>query len=150
MATLESWNIMPMTKVYLRTGSSVEHRQTISDCIHEALVEVLGIPEDDKFHIFHELSAENLITAPVAFGLERRAEAVFIQPYFGRRPEETLTELYRVLVSKLTDRTMLETRDIYINVVESPSANWWADGRVLDPRTGFDTRIAADKVPTTS
>lgn len=141
---------MPMTKIYLRSGSSVEHRRAISDCVHEALVEVLGIPEDDKFHVFHELEADNLITAPVAFGLERRAEAVFVQPYFGRRSEETLTDLYRVLVAKLTERTLLQSRDIYINVVESASANWWADGRVLDPSTGFDTRIAADKVPTSS
>ncbi len=139
---------MPMTKVYLRRGSTPEHRRTISDAIHESLVSVLGIPDDDKYHLFHELDADNLITAPVAFGLERRAEAIFIQTYFGARPVEVLQQLYRELVPNLIEHTGLETRDIYINVVESASANWWADGRRLDPATGFDERIAADKVPT--
>ena len=139
---------MPMTKVYLRRGSTPEHRRAISDAIHESLVSVLGIPDDDKYHIFHELDADNLITAPVAFGLERRAEAIFIQTYFGARPVEVLQQLYRELVANLIEHTGLETRDIYINVVESASANWWADGRRLDPATGFDERIAADKVPT--
>ena len=139
---------MPMTKIYLRTGSTPEHRRNISDAIHESLVEVLGIPDDDKYHIFHELEADNLITAPVAFGLERRAEAIFVQTYFGARPVEVLQQLYRTLVGNLAKRAGLETRDIYINVVESASANWWADGRRLDPKTGFDDRIAADKVPT--
>ncbi|MCH0558438.1 tautomerase family protein [Streptomyces sp. MUM 16J] len=139
---------MPMTKVYLRTGTSAEHKRAISDAIHAALVAVLGIPDDDKYHVFHELEPDNLITAPVAFGLERRPQAVFIQMYFGRRPEETLKELYRTLVANLVEGVGLETRDIYLNVVESPSPNWWADGRILDPATGFDTRIAADKVPT--
>lgn len=139
---------MPMTKIYLRTGSSAEHRQAISDAIHETLVEVLGIPEDDKYHIFHELEDDYLITAAVAFGLERRREAIFIQPYFGARPVEVLQELYRTMVANLAKRAGLESRDIYINIVESPSANWWADGRRLDPTTGFDDRIAADKVPT--
>ncbi|OIK24701.1 tautomerase family protein [Streptomyces malaysiense] len=139
---------MPMTKVYLRTGTSAEHKRAVSDAIHAALVAVLGIPDDDKYHVFHELEPDNLITAPVAFGLERRPQAVFIQLYFGRRPEETLKALYRTLVANLVEGVGLETRDIYLNVVESPSANWWADGRILDPDTGFDTRIAADKVPT--
>ena len=139
---------MPMTKVYMRKGSTPEHRREISKAIHESLVEVLGIPDDDKYHVFHELDADNLITAPVAFGLDRRPEAIFVQTYFGPRPVETLQQLYRALVGNLTRRTGLETRDIYINVVESASANWWADGRRLDPATGFDDRIAPDKVPT--
>jgi phenylpyruvate tautomerase PptA (4-oxalocrotonate tautomerase family) len=141
---------MPMTKVYLRKGSAPEHRLAISDAIHRSLIEVLGIPEDDRYHIFHELEADNLITAPVAFGLERRAEAVFIQLYFAARPVEQLRELYRVLVDDLVEHTGLERRDIYINVVESPSANWWADGRVLNAATGFDERMAADTVPNVS
>ena len=140
---------MPMTKVYLRTGSTPEHKVAISDAIHQSLVEVLGIPDDDKFHVFHELDDENLISAPVAFGLERRREAIFVQPYFGPRPAETLQALYKALVVHLAEKAGMESRDIYINVVESPSANWWADGRVLDPATGFDERIAADKLPST-
>ncbi len=141
---------MPMTKVYMRRGSTPEHRKAISDSIHISLVEVLGIPDDDKYHVFHELDPDNLISAPVAFGLERRAEAIFIQTYFGARPVEQLRELYRALVANLADRPGLESRDIYINVVESASANWWADGRVLNPATGFDERIDQDKLPTSS
>ena len=139
---------MPMTKVYLRKGSTPQHRLAISDAIHRSLIEVLGIPEDDRYHIFHELEADNLITVPVAYGLERRTEAVFIQLYFGARPVEQLRELYGVLVADLVEQTDLERRDIYINVVESPSANWWADGRILNAVTGFDERMTPDKVPT--
>lgn len=138
---------MPMTKIYLREGSTPEHRIAISDAIHQSLVDVLGIPDDDKYHIFHELREGYLVAAPVAFGLERRHEAIFIQTYFGKRPDDTLQALYKALVTHLGEKAGLETRDIYINVVESSSANWWADGRKLDPNTGFDERIAADKVP---
>lgn len=141
---------MPMTKIYLRSGSTPDHKRAISDSIHEALVEVIGIPDDDKYHVFHELEPENLISAPVAFGLERRPEAVFIQSYFGPRPTEQLQTLYRTLVANLAKAPGLESRDIYINIVESASANWWADGRVLNPVTGFDERIATDKVPASS
>lgn len=140
---------MPMTKIYVRKGRTAADKAAISDAIHHALVQVIGIPDDDRYHVFHELEPENLISAPVAFGLERRERALFIQCYFGRRPEEQLQALYQAMVQNVTAAADLETRDVYINIVESPSANWWADGRVLDSRTGFDTRIAADKVPTT-
>jgi hypothetical protein len=139
---------MPMTKVYLRSGSSPEHRRAISRAIHASLIEVLGIPSDDLYHVFHELGDDYLITVPVAFGLERRHQAVFIQLYFGPRPAEVLNELYAAVVKRLGEQAGLQTRDIYINVVPSPSEYWWADGRVLDPATGFDVRIAPDKVPT--
>jgi phenylpyruvate tautomerase PptA (4-oxalocrotonate tautomerase family) len=138
---------MPMTKIYLREGTTPEHKRALSDAVHQALVEVLGIPEDDRFHFFHELADENLISEPVAFGLERRREAIFVQLYFAPRPATVLKELFATLVANLTRGTGLEPRDIYLNVIESPSANWWADGRVLNQETGFDERIAADKVP---
>lgn len=138
---------MPMTKIYLRTGSSAERKKAISEAIHRSLIEVLAIPVDDLYHIFHELSDENLVSAPVAFGLERRREAVFIQFYFGPRPTETLQQLFKTTVGYLGEMGGLETRDIYLNVVPSPSEAWWADGRVLDPETGFDERMAADTLP---
>jgi phenylpyruvate tautomerase PptA (4-oxalocrotonate tautomerase family) len=138
---------MPMTKIYLRAGSTPEHKRAISDAVHEALVAVLGIPEDDRFHIFHELADENLLSEPVMFGLERRRQVVALQLYFGPRPVEVLNELFTALVANLTGKTGLEKRDIFLNVIESPSPNWWADGRVLNPETGFDERIADDKVP---
>ena len=141
---------MPMTKIYLRTGATPQHKLAISGAVHAALVNVLGIPDDDLYHVFHEMADENLISAPSAFGLERRREAIFIQTYFGHRDEQVLSELYRTLVDNLAEQAGLESRDVYINVVESPSANWWADGRRLDPSTGFDDRIAADKVPSRS
>ncbi|NYJ74909.1 tautomerase family protein [Allobranchiibius huperziae] len=138
---------MPMTKIYLRTGSPVEHRQAISESIHRSLVEVLGIPEDDRYHVFHELDDANLISAPVAFGLERRREAVFIQFYFSQRPAAVLNALYTSVVANLQELAGLQTRDIYLNVVPSPSENWWADGRALDPDTGFDARMDQSRVP---
>ncbi|HEY3708161.1 MAG TPA: tautomerase family protein [Amycolatopsis sp.] len=138
---------MPMAKIYLREGTTPEHKRALSDAVHQALVEVLGIPEDDRFHFFHELADENLISEPVAFGLERRRQAICVQLYFAARPATVLNELFAALVAKLTRGTGLEPRDIYLNVIESPSANWWAEGRVLNHETGFDERIAADKIP---
>jgi phenylpyruvate tautomerase PptA (4-oxalocrotonate tautomerase family) len=138
---------MPMTKVYLRKGRSADERRAISDAVHRALVEVIGIPDDDLYHVFHELDDDNLISAPVAFGLERRREAVFIQFYFAQRPAEKLRQLWASVVANLGELTDLEPRDIYLNLVPSASENWWADGRVLDTQTGYDARMDQSQIP---
>ena len=138
---------MPMTKVYLRKGRTAGERRAISEGIHRALVEVIGIPDDDLYHVFHELDDDNLISAPVAFGLERRREAVFIQFYFAQRPAEKLRQLWTSVVANLGELTDLEPRDIYLNLVPSPSENWWADGRVLNAQTGYDARMDQSRVP---
>ena len=137
-----------MSKIYMRKGSSAEHKRAISDAIHMSLVEVLGIPDDDKFHFFHEFDVDSMIAPNEAFGLPRRPDKmVCLQLYFGPRPHETIATLFQTLVGNLVQRTSLTREDILINVIESPSPNWWAAGRELDPNTGFDVRIAADKIP---
>lgn len=141
---------MPMARIDLRTGSTAEQRRAISDAIHSSLVEALGIPDDDLFHFFNEFDDDYLISAPVSFGLERRREAIFIQYSFAQRSIETLNRLYAATVRNLQQTTELEPRDIFINVVASPSENWWAAGRVLDPETGFDARMAGDVLPATN
>ena len=139
---------MPMLKVYLRKGSTAEHKRAVSDAIHATLMEVLGIPSDDKYHVFHELDADDLITVSESFGVERRPERmIFVQFYFGPRPKETLHLLFERVAEAITSATDLELRDVALNVIESPSPNWWISGRVVDPKTGFDVRISADKVP---
>ena len=139
---------MPMAKIYLRKGSSAEHKRAISEAIHVSLVDVLGIPNDDKFHFFHEFDADNMITVDEAFGLPRRPDKmVCLQLYFGPRPQETIAALFQAVVSNITRRTSLTREDVLINVIESPSPHWWVAGRELDPKTGFDVRIAADKIP---
>ena len=47
---------MPLITIELMEGTTIEHRKAISDGIHQAMKEILGIPDDDRFHVFHELS----------------------------------------------------------------------------------------------
>ena len=49
---------MPLIQVWLRKGTAPAHRQGISKSIHRAMVDVLGIPEDDYFQVTHELEKE--------------------------------------------------------------------------------------------
>jgi len=110
-------------------------------------MEVLGIPSDEVYHVFRELPDGYLITARAVYGIEGRPGSVFIQFYFRPRPAEVLRQLFADVVRRLGELAGLGEREIFLNVVPSPTEYWWAHGCVVDPVTGFDVRIPADKVP---
>ena len=77
---------MPLIQVWLRKGTAPAHRQGISKSIHRAMVDVLGIPEDDYFQVTHELDAEDMLFDPHYFGLPRSERFIMIRLSFNAPP----------------------------------------------------------------
>lgn len=50
--------------------------------------------------------------------------------------------LFAAIVENLERDPGLSRDTVFINVIEPAAENWWISGRVVDPRTGFDTRMA--------
>src|SRR3546814_5277814 len=46
--------LMPLANIALQRGKPAEYRHAISAAVHQALVEVVGIPEADNFHLITE------------------------------------------------------------------------------------------------
>ncbi|MFR9793584.1 tautomerase family protein [Streptomyces sp. MB22_4] len=134
---------MPLINVYLRRGTTPEYRRNVSLGIHKAMVDVLGVPQDDQFHVFHEVSPDNFQMQPVVFGLRRSERAMFIQLSFNHRTAEQKAELFRAIVDNLRLFADVPEEDILMTVNETARENWWAAGRVVDPATGYDERMNA-------
>ena len=133
--------VMPFAEVYLRQGSAPEYRRNISAAILHAMVEVLHIPDDDQFHVFHELSPDDLIYQPASFGIERGERFMFIKLFFNHRSDEQKQALFAALVDNLKAQAGVARDDVALVVVETGSANWWISGRVVNPVTGYDERM---------
>lgn len=132
---------MPLITINLRKGSTPDQRRAISDGIHAAMVDELGVPDDDQFHVFHEHDDTTMIYQPVAFGRERTDRFVFIQLCFNERSEPVKQALFAAIVANLGERAGLGEDDIAMVVVETGRSNWWASGRVVNPETGYDERM---------
>ncbi|HEX2903469.1 MAG TPA: tautomerase family protein [Jatrophihabitans sp.] len=137
---------MPLITIDLRTGSTVAQRRAISDGIHAAMVEVLGIPSDDQFHVFHEHDETTMIYQPVSFGRVRTDRFMFIQLCFNERSDELKQRLFSAIVAELRQRVQVTEDDIALVVLETGRANWWASGRVVNPATGYDERMSQERV----
>jgi len=82
---------MPLVRMFLRSGTSPEYRKALGDGVHNALVEALAIPPDDRFQVISEHRATDLILTTLNTWEWRRSErVVFVQIILsaGRKPQQ--------------------------------------------------------------
>ena len=116
---------MPLVRIALRNGTKPEFRRALSDSIHRAMVETIGIPEQDKFQIITEHDADGLIYDPSYLGISRSDGVVFIQITMSAgRTLEVRKALYARIVERLRERPGVRREDVFVNLVEVAKENW--------------------------
>ena len=116
---------MPFVRIDLREGTSAAYRRAIADAVHQALVETMGVPADDRFQVIAEHTQAGLIYDPAYLGIERTDAVVFVQITLsaGRKPAQKRA-LYARIGELLTRDPGLRAQDLVINLVEVAWENW--------------------------
>ena len=123
---------MPLVRITLAQGTGADHRRTIADGVHQALVETAAVPPDDRFQSVHEVAASDLHWSATYLGLERTASVVFIQIFLNvGRTVEVKKALYARIAEKLAVSPGLRKEDVLVNLVEVPRENWSFGGGVM-------------------
>ena len=118
---------MPLVHVTLRKGKSSEFLQKVGNAIHDALVEHAKIPAEDRFQIFHEVEAANIVADPSFAGSNRvdRSDAMLIiQITLNEgRTDAVKSALYADIASRLA-AIGVRVDDVFINLLEVKKQNW--------------------------
>ena len=116
---------MPFVRIDLRAGKPPAYRRAIANGIHQALVETIGIPEDDRFQIITEHPADGLIADPGYMGIQRSDDIVLVQITLsaGRKPAQKRA-FYARAAALLAEDPGLRPADLMISLVESTWENW--------------------------
>lgn len=119
---------MPLIQIDLNRGLFDTSHDAIGRAIHEAQVEVLGIPADDRFQVFRPHDPGELEFDPGYNGVNRR-DMVLIQITAVRmyRPE-TKKALFGKIAKNLC-ALGIRTEDVHIALTENGLEDWYA-GRV--------------------
>ena len=72
---------MPLARIDLIEGKSVQYRRTIADVVYDKMIECLGVPED-RFQTISEHKAENFLFDADYLGIYRSENCIFIQLIF--------------------------------------------------------------------
>ncbi|MDY0892340.1 tautomerase family protein [Frigoribacterium sp. CFBP9039] len=115
---------MPLVRIDLMTGRTPEQITSIADAIHQAIVDVYGIPVRDRFQVVNELPAGRIIAEDAGLGFERTRGVVMIQIFTQRgRSDETKQALYARIAAGL-DAVGVAGEDVFIGYVENGPQDW--------------------------
>jgi 4-oxalocrotonate tautomerase len=116
---------MPLVRIALREGKSEQYRKAIADGVHQAMVEAIDAPAQDRFQIITEHSANGLRYDPAYLGIDRGDDIVIVQITLstGRKLAQK-RKLYRRMAEILAKDAGVRPQDLMINLVEVAWENW--------------------------
>jgi 4-oxalocrotonate tautomerase len=121
---------MPLVRIDLHQGRSTQELAAIGDAVHQAMVEAIGIPADDRFQVVSEHPPGRLVYDPQYLGVGRDDGIVIIQVTLARgRPVEKKEALYQRIAERLGDMAGVEPRNVFVSLVEVGREDWsFGDG----------------------
>lgn len=119
---------MPLIQVDLNRALFDASHDAIGHAIHEAQVEVLGIPADDRFQVFRPHGDAELKFDPGYNGVDRRDMVLIQITAVHMYPEETKKALFCAIARRLCELG-IRPDDVHIALTENGAGDWYA-GRV--------------------
>ena len=115
---------MPMVRIDLVKGRSEARIRAVADAVHAAVVEVLAVPERDRFQIVTEHAASRIIALDAGLGFERSDDTVIIQIFTqAGRSTAVKQQLYAAIADSLS-KLGVAGEDVFIGYVENTPADW--------------------------
>ena len=100
-------------------------RKDISLSIHESLVAVYHIPQDDYFQVVHATRPADLLYPDSYLGVPHNNNLVYIQIIArAGRTREMKKELYKTIAEKIAARTSVSVNDVIIVLLENTENDW--------------------------
>jgi len=112
--------VMPLVKIEIIKGKSLEYKKSVLDAVHVALENAIQIENWDRFQRLYEIEDD----------LFERSESktdkftmIEITMFPGRTKEQK-SKLYKEIVKELNQRLGIEPTDIFIVINEPANENW--------------------------
>ncbi|MEU9346460.1 tautomerase family protein [Streptomyces sp. NPDC048278] len=115
---------MPFVRIDLIRGRRPEEIRAIADAAHRALVDVLEIPERDRFQVITEHDADHVIALDAGLGFERTDRLVMIQVFTqSGRTTEVKQQVFRA-VAKQLEPLGIGGADVFVGIIENGPQDW--------------------------
>lgn len=116
---------MPLVRISLMEGKSADYRRKIGDVVHQAMVETINCPVQDRFQIISEHPKGNFLYAPEYLNIPHTDDLIVIQITLNEgRTLELKKTLYKAIAEGLQKAIGLKPQDVFINLVEVKKENW--------------------------
>jgi 4-oxalocrotonate tautomerase len=116
---------MPLVRIDLLEGKTPEYRTAVGQVVYQALLDVMGVPKNDRFQIITEHPKAGLQFDRDYLGVRRSDDCIFLQITLNSgRTVEMKQRFYQAVADGLHEAVKLRREDVFINLVEVPKENW--------------------------
>jgi len=116
---------VPLVRIDLIEGKPEPYRAQVSEIVYQTLVDVLSVPEHDRFHVITEHTKSSQIFDRNYLDIHRSDECIFFQITLNSgRSTELKQHFYQTLADRLHKEVKLRKEDVFINLIEVPKENW--------------------------
>ena len=116
---------MPLVRIDLPNSIESERHGLIGDIVYQAMVDVLNVPDGDKFQIITAHDADSLRIDPAYLGIDRAANAFIIDITLNAgRAVELKRQFYATAAERLSAEADVRPQDVLIVLTEVAKENW--------------------------
>ena len=106
-------------------GRSPEYKKTVLDCIHQGLVDAIGIEDWDRFQRITEYDREDFEIP----SFKTDDFMIIEMKFFPGRTKEQKKDLIENITVSLKERLSIDPSDVFIVIQEPPLENWGIGGK---------------------
>ena len=116
---------MPLVTIDLLEGRSSQQLEAISGATHQAMVELLDVPERDRFQIITEHSPQTLSFDRHYLDIDRDEGFILVRIALAHgRTTEAKRGFYRRLAELLADRAGIRPENLAVIMTENEREDW--------------------------
>jgi phenylpyruvate tautomerase PptA (4-oxalocrotonate tautomerase family) len=116
---------MPFIRTSVRKGTHPDTKKSIAMGIHQALVDGIGMPEDELFNLVTEYEAEDFFYSRSFNGIARSDRLVAVEITMRRgRSDAMKRALYANITANLEKDAGVSPKDVFIFMHENDYSDW--------------------------
>lgn len=116
---------MPIVRTNVRNDTNAATRQQIVQGIHQALVEAIGMPEDELFNFISAYAPEDYVYSRSFNGIARSDRLVVVEITMRRgRSDAMKRALYAGIAANLEAMAGISPKDVFIVLHENDYSDW--------------------------
>ena len=116
---------MPLVRVDIKKGKTTEYKKNLLNCIHEGLMETIGIEDWDRFQRIVEIDKDDYETS-----VNKTDDFMIIEiTMFKGRTQEQKKALIERVTDKLVETLRIQPTDVFIVIHEPSDENWGLGGK---------------------
>ena len=125
---------MPLVKIEIKEGKSIEQLIQIKEIVMDTVVEVLQLNNNDRNIRIQEFK-------PGLFEMKSPYEMLIEIILFKGRTKQTKKNLFRKIVENLESKAQIDKEKVFIVLNEQPLENWGVRGGIPADEIQFDFKV---------